>query len=211
MKTILAVVTATALTGAANADPIVNGDFQAGNTGFISGFTYQTTGGSPGMYDEGTYSIVSYNTLHSSWGNFYDHSYGDGRGLFMIVNGATDNTSAGPAWGQNVAVLPGTTYTLSAWFASLYSGAPSAVEFHVDGALVTPSAQLSSTVGLWEQHSVTFTTGPSQTSVLLQIWDTSGIANGNDYGIDDITLTPTPGAAALMGVGMLASARRRRV
>jgi hypothetical protein len=208
MNTGIALLATLALAACANAQ-IVNGDFQAGNTGFSSGFTYSTSGGSPGLYDEGTYGVVSYDTLHPSWGDFFDHTFGDATGLYEVVNGATNNTSAGPSWGELVTLAPFTQYTLSAWFASVYGGAPSAVEFRVDGVLVTPSVQLGPVIGAWEQHSVTFTTGASA-SVLLQIWDTSGVQSGNDYAIDDITLTPTPGSAALLGIGVLASARRRR-
>jgi hypothetical protein len=209
MKQTLSALAILTLAGAANAQ-IANGDFQAGNTGFSSGFTYSTSGGSPGLYDEATYGIVTYDTLHPSWSDFYDHTYGDERGLYMVVNGATNNTSLGPAWGQTVAVTPGADYTLSMWLASVYGGAPSAVEFRVNGVVVLPTVQLSSTVGLWEQHSVSFNSGAS-TSVLIEIWDTSGVQSGNDYAVDDITLTPTPGASALLGVGVLAASRRRRV
>ena len=211
MRTQLTALTVLALAAAANAQ-IVNGDFQAGNTGFVSGFTYEVAGGSPGLTDEGTYSIVSFDTLHPSWGDFFDHTHGNSDGLFLIANGATNSTSAGPAWSQTVAVTPNTQYELSAWFASLFAGSPSAVEFRLDGNLLVPSIQLGSTVGAWEQHSVFFTTGVATTSIDLAIWDTSGIQNGNDYGVDDIALSvvPTPGSAALLGLGGLAAARRRR-
>ncbi|MFT3686728.1 MAG: MYXO-CTERM sorting domain-containing protein [Phycisphaerales bacterium] len=208
MKKTLSALAILALAGAADAQ-IVNGDFQAGNTGFTSGFSYETTGGSPGMTDEATYSIVSFDTLHPSWGDFYDHTFGNSDGLFMIVNGARPGTPFGPAWGQTVNVTPGTDYTLSMWLASVYPGAPAAVEFRIDGAVVLPTVQLGSVVGAWEQHSVSFNSGAA-TSVLIEIWDTSGIQSGNDYAIDDITLTPTPGAAALAGMGGLAALRRRR-
>lgn len=195
----------SAFAGLASANIVINGDFQTGNLG-PSTTTYAL---SDTMWPETTWNIVSYDTIHSLWSDFHDHTYGDERGFFMVVNGSTP--ANGPAWAQTVAVEPGTDYTLSGWFASVFPGAPSAVEFRVDGQLVQPNFNLTSAVGVWEEHGVNFNSG-ERSSISIEIWDTSGIASGNDYAIDDISLTavPAPGALALVGVSGLIAGRRKR-
>ena len=113
--------------------------------------------------------------------------------------------------GKTVAVTPGTDYQLSGWFASLFGGAPSSVEFRIDGQLIQPNFTLTSNIGAWEEHAVTFNSG-QRSQISIEIWDTSGVASGNDYAIDDISLAavPAPGAMGLIGVGGLLASRRRR-
>lgn len=211
MKTILSILAVTALGGAASAQ-IVNGDFETGALGPSTTAYANTDITLPAQY-----LITNYDTVHGSWIDFYDHTFdhtGDASmtqaaGHYMVVNG-TDNGS-GPTWAQTVSVTPFTEYTLSGWFASQY-GAPFAwVEFRVNGVIVNPAFSAPSTEGVWEQHGVTFTTG-NVTSISVEIWDSNQQFSGNDYAIDDIalTVTPTPGASAVLAVGALASMRRRR-
>ena len=112
---------------------------------------------------------------------------------------------------QAVSVTPGTDYQLSSWFASLFSGAPSSIEFRIDGQFAQPNFTLTSNIGAWETHAVTLNSG-TRRQISIEIWDTSGIASGNDYAIDDISLAavPAPGAMGLIGVSSLIASRRRR-
>jgi MYXO-CTERM domain-containing protein len=201
--TVAMMICGACLCTAAHADLVVNGDFETG------GIAPSTTAyASTDIYAPAQYIITNYDTVHSAWVDFFDHTFGTAAGHYMVVNG-TDN-GTGPTWAQVVAVQPNTEYTLSGWFASLYPASIAWLEFRVDGAIVNPAFQAPGTLGVWEQRSVTFTTGPATTSISLEIWDSNQAFTGNDYAIDDISLTPTPGAAALLGVGCLASARRRR-
>lgn len=187
---------------AANAG-ITNGTFEAGDTGFLSSY------GTSDIWAEGQYRVVQTDTLHGLWVDFNDHTFGNGEGLFMVVNGTTI-ADTGPAWSQTVAVDPFTDYSLSAFFASVYPEAPADLEFRINGALLA-AFSAPGQVALWEERSATFNTGES-TSIEIAIWDTNNIHTGNDYAIDDITLTavPAPGAAALMAITGLVSLRRRR-
>lgn len=202
MKIATGLACVASLCSVAAAD-IVNGDFETG------GIAPSTTAyASTDIYLPAQYLITSYNTVHSEWVDFYDHTYGNTNGHYMVVNG-TDNGS-GPTWAQTVAVTPNTQYTLSGWFASLYPSSIANIEFRVDGVLVNPAFQAPNALGVWEQRSVTFNSGAS-TSISVEIWDSNQAFTGNDYAIDDISLTPTPGAAALIGIGALAAGRRKRV
>lgn len=202
MKHFVGMMVVAGMSSVAFAD-VVNGDFETGSLG-PSTSAYGTND----IYAPAQYLIVSYDTVHTSWVDFYDHTYGTSDGHYMIVNGTT--TGTGPTWAQTVSVTPNTQYTLSAWFASLIGNDIANVEFRVNGFVVTPAFSAPNATGVWEQRSVTFNSGAS-TSISVEIWDSSQLYSGNDYAIDDIHLTPTPGAAALMVVGGLASARRRRV
>ena len=62
---------------------VINGNFEAGNTGFTSAYTYAGVAGTPSpisgnantLWDEGTYSVgTDPNSLHASWASFGDHT-----------------------------------------------------------------------------------------------------------------------------------------
>jgi len=205
MKNLLSVLAVAGLSVVASANVVVNGDFETGTLG-PSTSAYATND----IYAPAQYLIVSYDTVHSSWVDFYDHTFGTADGHYMIVNGT--DSGAGPTWAQTVAVTPNTQYELSGWFASLYSSAIAQIEFRVDGVLVVPQFSAPGTLGVWEQRSVIFTTG-NVTSISVEIWDYNQSFTGNDYAVDDIGLNvvPTPGSVALIGIGGLAASRRRRV
>src|SRR5260221_6626132 len=76
--------------GTASAALIANGDFESGNTGFSSQYTYVAVpdrGGPGGSWLEGTYAIdTNPNNDHALWTSFGDHT--TGHGLMMVVNGS---------------------------------------------------------------------------------------------------------------------------
>jgi hypothetical protein len=231
----LATAVVLAFAGVTSADLITNGNFSAGNTGFNSGYQYVTTGGSgyaPSggpytLYDEGTYAIVNYDTLHPGFGDFMDAD-NNPNGRFMVVNGTTNG--AGPAWGQNVALTAG-SYNLSAFFATLVIPAAD-IQFRVfsGSTLVAQSNAFSSPVptspngtlnglniGNWAQTAFNFSVTGGNYRV--EIWDFDGTASGNDWAVDNISLTavvPLPpaayaGLASLAGIGAFGAIRRKRL
>lgn len=98
-------------------DVVVNGDFEAGNTGFTSTYGYTVPGGNVGgisgnLLPEQAYTVDSNpSTSHSLWGSFADHTPGVGNQM-LIVNGG-DNL-ADFVWKQTVNVTPGLTYFFEA-------------------------------------------------------------------------------------------------
>ena len=97
----------------ASAQTLANGDFQTSELRPASS-TYHRSGT---MWQEGSWNVVSYDTLHPFWADFFDHTFGDRRGWYLVVNGST--SPAGSVWSQTVEVTPGTEYRLGAWFASV--------------------------------------------------------------------------------------------
>lgn len=86
---------------------IVNGNFEAGNTGFFTEYSYlnpANTGtwtlGPEYMYTVGT----DPNLYHSAWASFGDHTSGTGK--MMIVNGTYLNGETKIFWGQNDVAIP---------------------------------------------------------------------------------------------------------
>lgn len=190
---------------------IINGDFEAG--AIAPSYSAYSLDGT--MFPPATYNVVSFDTIHPSWADFYDHTRGNSDGHFMIVNGT--DSGAGPAWGQIVSVDPNTDYSLSAWFASLYPASVATLSMRVfapergNAPLAAVDFVAPSDLQVWAEQTLSFNSG-GLSSVVVEIWDTNQVFSGNDYAIDDVSLTavPTPGAAMVAGVAGLVGLRRRR-
>lgn len=181
---------------------VTNGNFSNGNTSFTSGYVYDP--GPNGLYaPESEYAVnnnAQYN--HSNfWG--YDHTSGTGVGnaKFMIVNGA--KFSPQPfVWREIITVTPNTNYYFSAWAISMNNVPPYArLRFEVNGVQVGTTAILTSGLNIvnnpWlpkDRFYGTWNSGAA-TSATIRIIDIETSANGNDFGLDDIsfgTLSAVP-------------------
>ncbi len=139
-----------------------------------------------------TWAITSFDTLNSAWTDFYDHTTGNASGRYMVVNGST--SGGGPAWSQQISVLPDTLCSLSGWFASVSAAAPAALEYSIrdsQGVIATYAFQLSPIAVVWTNVTFNFNCGSAST-VTVQVWDTSALFSGNDYAIDDLSVTVVP-------------------
>ena len=102
------ILTSTDLTG----NLVVNGDFEAGNSGFSSAYNYATNLNPASTYWVGTDA----STVHSAFTGF-DHTSGSGN--FMVVNGSgVPNTNV---WCQTISVIPNTDYNFSTWVSKTIS------------------------------------------------------------------------------------------
>ncbi|HVZ94198.1 MAG TPA: hypothetical protein VG797_06785 [Phycisphaerales bacterium] len=181
---------------------LINGDFEAGNTGFTSQYQYVTVSVPP---NEGQYGVT-----HSSleWSNFWntvnnDHTTGSGQ--FLIVDTVADLTM----WSETVDVAPNTAYTFGAWLATWTLGfQPAQVALEIDGQLITTWTGPAPTA--WTQYSAAWTSGAASTAT-IRLYSPVHIQPGGDIAIDDITLTavPAPGALALAVFAPLVGRRRR--
>jgi len=179
---------------------VVNGDFEAGNTGFTSTHVYLPVSVSP--------NVNQYGITHSSfeWSQFWGNIPGDhttGSGLFMIV----DVGSTGTIWEQTVAVTPNSAYTLGAWLANWTAFPSASLAVEINGQLVTNWGAPGSAA--WTQYTTAWNSGAA-TSATIRLHASSYFQPGDDIAIDDITFTPTPGAAAVLGLGAVGCFRRRR-
>jgi len=176
-----------------NFNLVTNGDFEEGNSGFTSTYTYTPSGTTPakGIYTVGDDSMT--------WirATMPDHTSGVGQ--MLIANGsATANTVV---WQQELQVIAGVTYDFSAWTALLGPFLPT-LSFQVNGTFVGSVATENLT---WKEFSTQWTAASSGTAT-LSIIDTltlpSTLPISDQFAIDDIVFKPV--SASVPDVGLVA-------
>ncbi len=162
-------------------DGLVNGDFEAGNTGFST--DYQFFIGDLGA--EGAYVFTHNPTVsHGQGFSFGDHT--TGTGLMLMVNGS--ETPDAVVWSQTLAVQPAETYNFSMWAATwVEPGIAANLQIRINGVPIhTQSAP--GTVGVWREITALWDSG-SSTTARIEIVDLRTSAFGNDFALDDISWT----------------------
>jgi PEP-CTERM motif len=226
MQVRLAVAAAIAVFAAGHAvaaapNLVPNGDFTAGNTGFSSSYAFHPSGNTA----EGQYTI---RTNPSPWNALFisagDHTTGSGE--MIVANGSPVDGAIVWQSGE-IVVDPSTDYFFDAWVMNvcctpLYTGDNSAsiLEFSINGiSLGTKTTDLDK-AGTWEGLSTTWNSGAATTAVLSLI-NRNTDRGGNDFAIDDVSLStepfmvPEPETYALMlaglaGIGVAMRGRRAR-
>jgi len=160
---------------------VVNGDFEAGDTDFMTDYI-SWPGGGPQLL-EGYYWIGSnpYG-VHDEYASFPDHTSGTGN--MMVVNGGLETTSA--VWREVIPVATNATYVFSAWGASAYPQLPSKFYFFVNGLQQGPVVELPSQTGIWQNYSALWSSDTS-TSASLEVRLVSTQTTGNDFALDDFS------------------------
>ena len=170
---------------------VVNGDFNAGNTGFTSAYTFRPSTIPNNMYPENTYTV--YWNPNYTHGNFWGRDHTTNTGNMLIVNGS-GTTPPPEVWQTTVNVEPNTDYYFSAWAISLNNVGPFAnLQFKVNGV------QVGSTTGAlpsrptnnnppynWTRFYGSWNSG-SNTTATVSIVDLETAAGGNDFALDDIS------------------------
>jgi len=171
-------------TSLAGVNLIINGDFELGNTGFTTDYTYSPTSTIP----EETYT-VDFNPHNT---NPYFGSYGDhttGAGKMMVTNG---NIRPGViVWQQSIQVVPNTNYVFSVWLSKCYPPSPAQLEFYINDISIGTSFVPGATAQ-WIQFSKSWRSSGNSTAV-IKIVDLNTEFIGNDFAIDDIALVPASG------------------
>lgn len=166
---------------------VANGDFQLGPFGYSTDYTLSINNGPWGLLsNEGTYGVSpNANFLHNNFQGL-DHT-NPGTGNFMVVNGAAvPNTNV---WCQTIDVEQNTDYVVSGWFRNVDTNPQNNtfgnLQFQIDGV-----AQGNSLIadGDWEQITFNWNSGSNE-SIELCILSLQIEPGGNDFGIDDISMT----------------------
>ncbi|MFA6232780.1 MAG: T9SS type A sorting domain-containing protein [Bacteroidota bacterium] len=165
---------------------VVNGNFETGNTGFTSQYIYTPApAGIPPTQtlDQSRYDVLSDPTYtHQCFGGV-DHTSGTGKAMMV-------NASINPGrivWSQNVSVLTGTNYRLSAWVNSQCFGInPAILRFSVNGVPVGAPFVAPSSAFNWVKFMGVWNSGVA-TSATIEIVDLNVAGSGNDFGLDDIS------------------------
>ena len=157
---------------------ISNGNFESGNTGFSSNYTY-TTGS---LIPEGYYAVdVNPKTHHNSFSACTDHTSGSGK--MLIVNGNT--TANSKIWGQTITVKLNKDYAFYAYVTPVTGSNPPILQFSINGKILGTPYQSPSTTCTWNKFYAIWNSG-SSTTANISIVNQNVIANGNDFAIDDI-------------------------
>lgn len=130
-------------------------------------------------------------------GAFVGTNHTPGGSLFMMVDGACwDSIGGDPkpiVWEQTVDVVANTNYYFSVWISSLKAGVSLAqLQFEVDGDLLPTFISAPNSTGTWINFIDSINSGPTSGPIVIRILNrqTTGCADGNDFGLDDITFTP---------------------
>ncbi|MFN0014781.1 MAG: HYR domain-containing protein [Saprospiraceae bacterium] len=176
------------LTGAAF-DPsapnlVTNPGFESGNTGFTTSLSYNPTPITPGTYVLTTSPALVLSTFPPC----DDHTFGNGTGFMMLINGA--GTPNPQIWCQTIPVMANSWYFLSAWI-MVSPISPPTVQFSVNNVVVgTPFTHPNSGCD-WQQFTAVWFSGTA-TSAALCIRDLSTGGNGffgDDFALDDIFMS----------------------
>jgi hypothetical protein len=185
-----------------------NGNFELGNTGFTSGYTY-----SPGSdASQGDYAVLN-NPYPWNPGAYAMTDHTSGTGLMLALNGSSVSTAA--VWRATVPVQPNTTYSFSAWEASWgkFGGntdpSPAVLAISINGLLLATTSP-SATDGLWGQFGLQWNSAAA-TQATIEIRDLNTAFLGNDFALDDVSFVSVPEPSSLIllpGFGALVLFRR---
>jgi hypothetical protein len=190
------------LTGAAE-DPsapnlVNNPGFESGNTGFTSTYTYTPLPITPGTY----FITTSPSVVLSTFPPCDDHTYMNGTGNMMLING--NGSSSSSVWCQTIPVMANSFYILSAW-ATCSPISPPVLQFKVNGTDVGDPYSVATGFCNWQQFSAVWFSGTS-TSANMCIFDVSGSGNGlfgDDYALDDISMTKACAVSDMVNVSVI--------
>lgn len=162
---------------------IINGNFEAGRTGFTTDYMVGTTScyGFGYLDCEGTYDVINNPQLgHTGFAPCMDHT--SGSGMMMVINGSAAFQNV---WCEDIVVMPDMDYVFTAWITSVVSASPPVLQFSINGSPIGPNFSSSGTVCQWEKYEVTWNSG-SNTNAEICILNENTATGGNDFAIDDL-------------------------
>jgi Secretion system C-terminal sorting domain len=180
-----------------------------GNAIPCSDYTY--TSANRGLGPEFTYTIIKNigdinggNCIKGDWKGT-DHT-GDG-GYFMAVNGAPNNTFSNIFYQiKSIPVCIGATYEFSAWVLNILPSSSSAatpgsepsISFKVNGTVIGNSGPIAyQSTAIWVKVGGSFVA--TTNTVDLQVINATAVAQGNDLGLDDISINVCQSQIAVTG------------
>lgn len=177
---------------------LVNGDFESGNTGFGSQYSFAVSNTT-----EGEYTVRSDpQNWNGAFNAMPDHTSGSGN--MMVINGSTLSNLF--VWEQTVSVNANTLYDFSAWVSTAVAGGPAELILKINDVTLGTSFLASSSVGTWDNWTQSWQSGGT-TTAKLSIFDINTSRFPNDFYLDDISFDvspiPVPAAVWLFATALL--------
>ena len=216
---ILTLLIALAMPVVASASPInliINGDFEAGNTGFTSDYEF-IADPDPlvGLLLPRRYTIADNTKVNHPW--WLDLT---GDGQMMVVNGSTLTSNI--VWRQEVAVNPFTTYNLGLSLLQqccieTWPDDPpnniTVLTLLINNAVI--GTHTTTGFGIREDLARSWFSGGA-TLAMLEIRNEVGEFQNNDFVLDNLSMTldtqavPEPATLMLLGLGLTIMVRSRK-
>lgn len=184
---------------------LTNGDFEQGNTGFTTDYTYIPGNGT--LHTEnGEYSVISNpaTAFTNGYASYGDHTTGSGLMLFADSSGPGHNI-----WAESLDLSAG-EYTFTGWIANADPTVlnPATLSLFVNGVETGDTFTISQNGGIWEEWTVHLNLNSGGMDTLsIQDLNEGYHGAGDDFTLDDLSLTrgttPEPGSFLLMGSGVL--------
>ena len=173
----------TPLTPAALAQNLLpNGNFELGNTGFSSDYSFS----SGGNCCEGQYTVRSNGSSFN--GSFVNPPPSiPGSVLMMVINGSTVPNQR--IWFATVNPLPGRTYRLTLHAATAVAGGPARLQWQLNGSLIGTPTTLPNGTQLWIAHSALWTAPLTAGPTVVAVRNLNTSTFPNDFYIDNLTMT----------------------
>ena len=197
-------------------NPIVNGDFEAGNTGFTSDMTNTTGTPSSGQYRIDTYVTEQQSYwATSSPGNPATQTKGTGK--FLYSDGFQTYQTGSDIWKETVNISAGKNYTFSMDHANIsWNADPSNTarvadidtkfDIYINGVKIatftTDGQGQYAGVGRWKTDQVVWNSGTSTQAVIEIKQQVKGGA-GYDFAIDNILFGGPVTQTATVNVGII--------
>lgn len=170
---------------------IINGDFDAGATGFKTEYHLMSelsptgaiaVGDDPQKFNNRGFSMPDHTGNH---------------GKMLIVNAIEQFDKA--IWEQTVIVAPGETYNFGVWGASWgmdpqnqpQDPSPARLVIYVNGKPLGKAQQLVPINGEWTRLSRSWKAGEKVTKATIRIVDENIDCYGNDFALDDVSFIST--------------------
>ncbi len=161
---------------------VTNGDFEKGNTGFVSQYIYKRPNGATTLHPEGYYTVYSNaREVHNYWGRVYDHT--SGRGNYLIANGDTKPNRV--VWEQTIHVEPNQDYIFQAYAVNFLDN-PAQLQFSIEGVQLGNIFTLQGKEE-WNHFYEVWNSGNYNGNITIRLLNQRTEPNGNDFGVDDIS------------------------
>jgi gliding motility-associated-like protein len=167
-------------------DLVANGQFSQGNGDFSSELEFVTGIFTCPLCPENTYTIGANAVFYHSGFTGQDHT-NPPSGQFFIANGT--GALGSQVWCQNVTVQPQTNYTFSFWARDVTNNSnphPMAQLYASFNGVWSADSLIAQ--GGWTQFTTSWFSG-LESSLELCIINNQWQTGGNDFGLDDISLT----------------------